>query len=677
MSDRELVTMTEIAEFAEVRRPTVSNWRRRHADFPSPERRDGTQPAFDAGQVAAWLAERPLPNSPDARTYGDLFRTNLELRVLARTGTGREALHVSLTLVALRIASGQVLPGDPERIAGLAEQTEAAHPELAGVFTTDLSEVSEEYGRLAQTVERLLASTGPAQLAERLMASVDDVDSVLRVGETPRELANLVAELTGDVNGLRVCVLAAGTGGLLLRVVEGQRPEAVVAGEEDPHALRVLRHRLICHGIDALTSQGDSLVIGVTPEADVVLVDPPFTSGEFQTTRGAARRGPWDWARQAVQHLAPGGRAYVVVPAWALDREGAVLEAALAERMLTTVVQLPRRIHRFRTGAEFALLGLVSAGEGSDEVVLCNADRLIDGGSWPQQVARLIRAEGTAAPDVCRRVPVAELRERRSLVPAHLLAPVRDSLGHFAEVTAARRAAPWAEAWLARLAFLEPAGKPDHLLVRDLLRTGQLRLLPGHRIAPEDIGATGYRVIGEDELSGRRPLGSRGIDALVHAGYPDDRTERGDVIVLAERGMHTMVDEDGGSVVLYPAQVLRLTRYRELSRAGEPLWMRPRVLARLLTAPRNVARESGSLVRRVDLRSLELPILTPDEVTRLEEILADLDRQRADLTQRLAALNRLDTAILAGIADGAVRVGARNARPGGDDERSEHYGHEE
>ena len=33
-----LMTMTDIAELAEVQRPVVTTWRRRHADFPAPGR---------------------------------------------------------------------------------------------------------------------------------------------------------------------------------------------------------------------------------------------------------------------------------------------------------------------------------------------------------------------------------------------------------------------------------------------------------------------------------------------------------------------------------------------------------------------------------------------------------------------------------------------------------------
>jgi hypothetical protein len=101
--------------------------------------------------------------------------------------------------------------------------------------------------------------------------------------------------------------------------------------------------------------------------------------------------------------------------------------------------------------------------------------------------------------------------------------------------------------------------------------------------------------------------------------------------------------------------VVRL-RPEHPDRPGPP--MRPTLLAKLLTSPRNVGRESGSLVRRVDLRALELPVLTEDEVVALDDYFADLERRRSDLAAKMNALAQLDRALSAGIADGVLAVAA-------------------
>ena len=50
-----LMTMTDIAELAEVQRPVVTTWRRRYPDFPRPAGGDEAQPQFDPREVADWL----------------------------------------------------------------------------------------------------------------------------------------------------------------------------------------------------------------------------------------------------------------------------------------------------------------------------------------------------------------------------------------------------------------------------------------------------------------------------------------------------------------------------------------------------------------------------------------------------------------------------------------------
>jgi len=63
---REEVTAAEIARLANVGRAAVSNWRRRHEDFPRPVGGSPTSPTFDLAEVLAWLEAngRPVVNAP-------------------------------------------------------------------------------------------------------------------------------------------------------------------------------------------------------------------------------------------------------------------------------------------------------------------------------------------------------------------------------------------------------------------------------------------------------------------------------------------------------------------------------------------------------------------------------------------------------------------------------------
>ena len=59
------LTAADIARLAGVTRATVSNWRRRHPDFPAPSGGTDASPAYDRTEVEAWLAGRgALPELP-------------------------------------------------------------------------------------------------------------------------------------------------------------------------------------------------------------------------------------------------------------------------------------------------------------------------------------------------------------------------------------------------------------------------------------------------------------------------------------------------------------------------------------------------------------------------------------------------------------------------------------
>lgn len=52
---RPLMSMRDVAELADVRRPVITMWRRRHADFPGPVAGSATRPLFDPRSIANWL----------------------------------------------------------------------------------------------------------------------------------------------------------------------------------------------------------------------------------------------------------------------------------------------------------------------------------------------------------------------------------------------------------------------------------------------------------------------------------------------------------------------------------------------------------------------------------------------------------------------------------------------
>lgn len=709
-----LVSLGEIKELAGVGRPTVSNWRRRFAKdvleaagdrrvpFPVPVAGGDSRPLFDAEEVASWLDLRPIPDAEPGEdetlpTYGDRFRRGLRLRGLValrhELGSANQLIVDALAVCAMEGEGGDWDRGALPR--ELLEDEEKADPRVARV----VRELVEELGSPGAAADAVLG------LAERL-------ESDLTTDTTPPAIAELISTLVGPSGvlsagpgQLSVINLCAGTGELLFaRDDIGGRGD-IVAVECEPLRRRLLVHRLFAHhrsAVDVCAHPEDLDTLRPweqresdldpdrpwgMPSADIVLADPPYASGERQSDEG----GPLAWALEAVRRLKPGGRGYVVVPSWTLSRpRGAtptpsvrMREELLDRGAVVAVVQLPRRIHPFRTGAEHALLVLreEAAAEERGRVLLVDADRIARrvGGAWTKYVVEVLVNGRSPVDEEAGRFPVSvagrraeSLLDGRSILPAHRLAAKEQGLDHFSATLDARREAtvalPRLKDWIGDLGIARR--KPDagvaHRKVGEYIGGGQLRLLAGHRIREADIGEAGLPVVGREEMLGALPLGTRRIALEDLADYPQVVvTERGDVFLLTEHGIRTHVDDAGGCVLLAPVQGLRIAAYRDYLAGDvrpEELWMRPQPLAQLLSAPRNQQRSSGSLVRRVSVRDMDLPELPPEEVAELEAVLSETDRQRTQVRRQLEALDNLARRLAAGVADGDL---ALRRRPGG------------
>src|SRR3954466_6736166 len=109
------VTAAEISRIAGVTRATVSNWRRRHEDFPAPVAGTDTSPLYDLNAVRAWLKAR---GQASAATPSEELRTTLRLH------TGGSA--VAARLLPLVLAAARLDPDDLTKLGGLADADLAA-----------------------------------------------------------------------------------------------------------------------------------------------------------------------------------------------------------------------------------------------------------------------------------------------------------------------------------------------------------------------------------------------------------------------------------------------------------------------------------------------------------------------------------------------------------------------
>ncbi|MEU9796164.1 N-6 DNA methylase [Streptomyces sparsogenes] len=365
------VTAAGIARLAGVGRAAVSNWRRRHPDFPKPVGGTETSPTFALGEVEQWL-----------RAQGKLAEVPLRERVwqqLAGHPAGAAAVlgHVGalLLLVRDRPAHWRQLSEAPDpRLAELLP------PSLTPVLTARLGEghpvpVADPAGLrplvpLLRQAAELAAESSPREAYEFLIGRHLDANP-RQYTVTPPELAELMAALAGVAGvagvagesapaaGPAPTVLdpASGTGGLLSAVPAAA---TLYAQELDRElaALTALRLALAhdAQGARVRVHGGDSLRADALPQltADAVVTHPPFNERNWGHDE-LAYDPRWEygfparteselaWVQHALAHVRDGGTAVLVMPpAVASRRSGRRIRADLLRRgALRAVVALP------------------------------------------------------------------------------------------------------------------------------------------------------------------------------------------------------------------------------------------------------------------------------------------------------------------------------------------------
>ncbi|WP_256640367.1 N-6 DNA methylase [Streptomyces murinus] len=373
-----MVSRADIARLAGVKRPAVTNWERRHSDFPSPvgppDEGSANAELFSAAEVLAWLERRAIPanarrsGEPEGTTYGDRFRI-----ALGGTPTGgllkavdllsgpeaerfrgdlSQADYITLLLSLLYVrgclpdAWGGILTEvrqlpqpalgrSPARMLVTAVESGLGpeHERLLRALSRNLDE-----HRLADIVGRL-EDTGPVRQSEHarafelLMARYRDLMGP-RAGDffTPRAAVDVIAKLVTDP-GLEVGSVHdpfVRAGELLAAAWEAtaaqDRPVEVSGAGVGEHPLALAGMNLALHGASADLRAGNTAPsAGPAPllrDVDVILTNPPFN----MRLGDAVDRAHWrygappphnanfDWLQYVVARLRPGGRAAVLMP---------------------------------------------------------------------------------------------------------------------------------------------------------------------------------------------------------------------------------------------------------------------------------------------------------------------------------------------------------------------------
>lgn len=350
------VTAAEISRLAGVTRATVSNWRRRHADFPTPIGGTETSPTYDLDEVRAWLAARgQLP----ADSPLDDLRAKLRAITIDPAGFRRRLLPLVVAashLTDTELAKATEL--DDDQLSGWSRtQTRAYAKGIPGA--EELSYWADEAG-LLRAVLRCVAAQGATRTLDVIAEGGAADTRVSSQYETPTPIADLMADLLdrpGEAYPMRVFDPACGTGALLLAAtVRGAR---TLFGQEIVPLVATHAAARIAVAEKAARPQvavGDSLRGDAYPTlvADAVLCAPPYGQRDWGQEELAydprwrfglppKAESEFAWLQHCLAHLAPGGRAVLLLPPGCAARPSGrrIRAEMLRQGVLRAIVALP------------------------------------------------------------------------------------------------------------------------------------------------------------------------------------------------------------------------------------------------------------------------------------------------------------------------------------------------
>lgn len=375
------LALTDIAKLAEVGVSAVSNWRKRHADFPQPIVVSG-QDLYVAEEVARWLGQRKIArnglqsNEMPGTTYGDRFNRN---KGISSPLTQAELPHVHAE--AHSDWAGQLwqimdlLRSDLEPVSALdfimaMLYLRATNRELWRVVTAQRS--WDAVNRMLRDIPLwehdvpLFAAASDLSRGRQLLEAIRlfdeiDLDSVgsasmfdtlLERGSrdlgrhgghfTPASVVRCMINVLDPQSMDSVYDPSCGSGELLVAAAQ-RGVESVFGQAMNGRSLRMSLLNLSMHGSDAeLRIGGPEILHGAfaSEQFDVVLSNPPFNialpddverdTWPFEApTKSAAS---FAWLQLAVHQLKPGGRAGLLMPNGTLSTGG--LSAEIRRKMI-------------------------------------------------------------------------------------------------------------------------------------------------------------------------------------------------------------------------------------------------------------------------------------------------------------------------------------------------------
>jgi methylase of polypeptide subunit release factors len=638
-----VISSSDVAALAGVAPSTVSNWRKRHDDFPDPaEMTQGGRDLFDLNEVERWLKQHR--NLADDAVHSRFVFSAFD--ALRNDYATQDAVGMICTALTRRAHELTSQPFD----SSLLMQSSADNPSERAEKALNAAARELESDELAPTFERVL------EYAERTVPGKGGAEWSSGIGMT------LLVErlLRNQESVATVFDPACGQGGFLAASASAA-PDARLSGQEvNADTARMAAQRLRVHAHSADIRLGDSLKSDAFrgQRFDAVVCDPPWgvrlrraDAAEGAGTVRGTRHADLLWVSHVLDHVAPDGHGYIVLPMGPLFRGGAEAEIRrdLVRRgAVEAVIALPSRFvpRTSIPSALWVLRGTADAGGGPPPVLFADFANISPGAgaALADQVAHLLttwRTDDTiaAAGDArAASVAVIDLLDRDvNLLPSRRIAHEVDD----AAVAAFRTLFEHGQEQLVELVQTGTAlpAVPDldmrdtHWMpLTDLAETGHLGVLRsmgfGRLRQPEEVTLDAddpdvVRVIRAKDV--RIGLGDTSDAPLLVSKPPQGSglpmTQPGDVLVAAVGGprVAATVDMVGGHLLGPDVLAVRLN--------GDT--MPPRVAAYFLQAPRNSQALTGTGIPRVHARELELPAFKADHAAKLDELLGVLEAYEA------------------------------------------------
>ncbi|WP_399885962.1 N-6 DNA methylase [Streptomyces sp. BBFR51] len=670
------VTAAGIARLAGVGRAAVSNWRRRHGDFPKPVGGTETSPSFALAEVEGWLrAQGKLAEVPPRERVWQQLAGHPEGPVTA-------LLHAGCALLLIHDRPTRWLELSAGSDARLAAMLPAALDEVldtrfgAGPDRTVPTPISPRLlpsAPLLRGTAELAAGPGARKTYEFLLGRHLDANP-RHYTLTPEPLADLMAELAGPAR--TVLDPACGTGTLLRAATAGAtaagaatRPGQELYGQDSDPALAALTGLRLALSTDAAVrvAAGDSLRADARTglRADAALCHPPFNERNWGHDE-LAYDPRWEygfparteselaWVQHALARVRDGGTVVVLMPpAAASRRSGRRVRADLLRRgALRAVIALPvGSAPPYNIPLHLWVLRRPEKAPAQPEVLLADAGQFAgEGRGGPDW--RSVRDAALDAwrdfdrtgrlderPGLARSLPVIELLDDDvDLAPARHLPPptatdgagrltdVRERLDETLRLTADLTPAPPGTG--------RPAPHRPLTTVGELARGGALVLRTGTNGGHARVPL----LTDHDVLAGTGPSGT-----LPESDEEPVLTEPGDVVVpvLGGGSVARVIDDATAGAAL--GRNLVLLR-------PDPAALDPWFLAGFLrgTANHRQASSYASTASRLDVRRLQLPRLPLDA----QRGYGDRFRALDEFERALKLAGRLGEQLVRGMYDG-------------------------